>query len=67
MAGRMHHIGLGRDFQGTRVLVLVRGLEVRVVDEATGELIRALVIDPTRNYQGTGRPPGPPPGRRRSL
>jgi len=63
----MHHIGVGRDFRGTQVLVLVHGLEVRVVDQATGELMRALVIDPTRDYQPTGRPPGPPPGRRRSI
>ncbi len=26
---------------------------------ATGELLRELVLDPTRDYQPTGRPPGP--------
>jgi len=29
--------------------------------EPTGELIRALVIDPTKDYQPLGRPPGPKP------
>ena len=48
---------------GTRVLVLVHDLEVRVVDQATGELFRSLVIDPTRDYQPTGEPPGPKPRR----
>jgi hypothetical protein len=27
----------------------------------TGELLRHLTLDTTRNYQPTGRPPGPPP------
>jgi hypothetical protein len=34
---------------------------VRVVDAATGELLRELTLDPTRDYQPTGRPPGPTP------
>ena len=66
VAGRLHHIGVGRDFAGQRVLLLVHGLEVRVVDQDTGELVRALIVDPDRDYQGTGRPPGPPKGRRRA-
>jgi len=65
--GRMHHIGLGRTHAGTRVLVLVHDLEVRVVDAATGELIRSLVIDPAKDYQPTGEPPGPKPRRRTSV
>nr|WP_198541137.1 hypothetical protein [Parafrankia soli] len=36
-------------------------LHVRVVDAATGELLRELTIDPTRDYQPTGRPHGPAP------
>ena len=34
---------------------------IRIIDAATGELLRELVLDPTKRYQGTGRPPGPPP------
>jgi SAM-dependent methyltransferase len=36
---------------------------IRVVNAATGELLRHLDLDPTRDYQPTGRPPGPPPKR----
>jgi hypothetical protein len=34
-------------------------LEVRVVNAATGELLRDLLIDPRRDYQSTGAPKGP--------
>jgi hypothetical protein len=44
---------------GTHVLLLVQDLDVRVIDAATGELLRELTLDPTRDYQPTGRPPGP--------
>jgi hypothetical protein len=43
------------------VLRLVQDLHVRILDAATGELIRELTIDPTRDYQPLGRPPGPQP------
>src|SRR5262249_11670304 len=61
ISGRLHHIGIGRAHARTPVLMLVQDLEVRVVNAATGELIRELVIDPARDYQPTGRPPGPQP------
>jgi transposase InsO family protein len=51
---RMHHIGLGRKLIGTRVLALVDGLHVRVLTE-DGELLRDLILDPTRDYQPHGR------------
>jgi len=60
-AGRLYHIGIGRTHARTRVLMLVHDLEVRVINAATGEILRELTLDPTRNYQPTGRPPGPPP------
>ena len=47
---RLHHIGLGRAHAGVRVLVLVADLDVRVLTE-DGELIRELVLDPSRDYQ----------------
>ena len=62
VGGRLHHIGIGRTHARTRVLMLVCDLHVRVINAATGELLRELTIDPARNYQPTGRPPGPPPG-----
>jgi transposase InsO family protein len=61
LAGRLHHIGIGRTHTGTHVLMLVQDLHVRVIHAATGELLRELTIDPTRDYQPTGRSPGPTP------
>jgi transposase InsO family protein len=49
--GRLRHIGIGRTHAGTRVLLLVQDLHVRVVNAATGELLRELYIDPRRDYQ----------------
>jgi transposase InsO family protein len=57
--GRLHHIGIGRPHARTRVLLLIHDLHVRVVNAATGELLRELTLDPTRNYQPTGKPRGP--------
>jgi transposase InsO family protein len=61
VSGKLHHIGIGRDHARTPVLMLVHDLHVRVINAATGELIRELTINPARNYQPTGRPPGPQP------
>jgi transposase InsO family protein len=61
---RLHHIGIGRDHAGKRVLLLVDGLDIRVLTHQ-GEVLRRLTLDPSKDYQGTGRPPGPPRGRYR--
>ena len=50
----LHHIGLGRGLIGTRVLVLVDGLQVRVIT-VDGELLRAFTLDPSRDYQPRSR------------
>jgi hypothetical protein len=60
--GRLHHIGLGAARRGTRVTLLINDLHVRVIGRDTGQLIRELILDPTRDYQPRGVPPGPPPG-----
>jgi transposase InsO family protein len=52
--GRMHHIGIGRAHAGTPVILLINDLDIRVVDRNTGELLRRLTLDPTRNYQPRG-------------
>jgi transposase InsO family protein len=49
--GRLHHIGIGRTHARTHVIVLVQDLDIRVVAAATGELLRELTLDPTRDYQ----------------
>ena len=50
---KLHHIGLGRALQGQRVVVLVDGLDIRVLGEDR-ELIRRLTLDPSKDYQGRG-------------
>jgi transposase InsO family protein len=50
-AGRMHHIGIGRAHAGTPVLLLIDDLDIRVIHDTTGELLRHLTLDPTRDYQ----------------
>ena len=57
--GRLHHIGIGRTHARTRVLLLVQDLEIRIVNAATGELLRDLILNPNRDYQRTGAPKGP--------
>jgi len=60
--GRLHHIGIGRTHNRTPVVMLIHDLEIRIVHAATGELLRDLTLDPTRNYQPSGRPRGGPKG-----
>jgi transposase InsO family protein len=56
--GKRHSIGTGREHARTRVLILVNGLNMRIINRDTGELIRELTLDPSRNYQPTGKPRG---------
>jgi hypothetical protein len=58
--GRLYHIGIGRPHAGTRVLLLVQDLHIRVINADTGELLRELVLNPDKTYQATGRRPGWP-------
>jgi transposase InsO family protein len=57
---RLHHIGLGRALTGTPITLLVDDLHIRVIGRHTGELLRELTLDPTRDFQPRGAPPGPP-------
>ena len=63
--GRLHHIKLGTALAGTPVRMLVHDLHVIVIDRATGEILRELDIDPTKDSQPRGVKPGPRPGHRR--
>ena len=58
-ASKLHPIGVGRTHPEPTFLLLIRDLSIRIIDAATGELLRELTLDPSRNYQPTGRPPGP--------
>ena len=66
IGGKMHHIGIGRTYAGTDILLLVQDLHVKIVNKTTGELLRELIIDPRRDYQPTGRPPGPAPKKKQA-
>lgn len=49
--GKLYSIGIGRTHARTRVIVLVQDRHIRVVDAATGELLRELTLDPAKRYQ----------------
>jgi transposase InsO family protein len=47
---RLHHLGMGRRYAGTNVLILIHDLHIRVTT-TNGQLLRELHLDPTRDYQ----------------
>lgn len=51
--GRLHHIGVGAAHKHKEVIMLVAGLDVRILTEE-GEMLRHLTLDPTKNYQAIG-------------
>jgi transposase InsO family protein len=51
--GRLRHIPVGTAHRNRRVRMLVVGPDVRIISD-DGELIRALTLDPLRNYQPLG-------------
>jgi transposase InsO family protein len=51
--GRLRHIRIGLAHKNRRVRLLVAGADVRVITE-DGQLLRALTLEPTRNYYGLG-------------
>jgi transposase InsO family protein len=53
---RLRHIGIGRAHRGTRVIALIADTHIRIVDAATGQLLRELTLDPGRDYQPRNQP-----------
>jgi transposase InsO family protein len=51
----LRHLGVGRRYAGTRVLVLAADRDVRVITQ-DGELLAEFRIDPTKQYQTQKRP-----------
>lgn len=51
---KLHHLGIGRGHKDRRVLMLVCGLDVRVITE-DGELLRHLELDPTKDCEPLSR------------
>jgi transposase InsO family protein len=49
--GQLHHIGIGRTHARTHVILLAADLDIRIVNAATGELLRELTLNPSRDYQ----------------
>ncbi len=47
----MHHISIGRANAGTSVVLLIADLDIRVINTATGELLRHLTLKPDIGYQ----------------
>ena len=48
---RLHHIGIGRRHAHTKILMIINNLNIRIINPTTGELLRQLTLDPTRDYQ----------------
>jgi len=62
-AGRMHHLGIGTDHRGKRVIALIDETTVTVIHLDTGEIIATNIIDPDHNYwRNTQKVPGRWPG-----
>ena len=60
--GRLHHIGVGRTHARTPVLMLINGLDIRIIHATTGQIIRELILNPAVDYQAHGvRKPRPKP------
>ncbi|HEX5917027.1 MAG TPA: IS481 family transposase [Nocardioides sp.] len=51
IAGNLRHIGIGRTHARTHVILLVQDLDVRIINAITGELLRELTIDTSKDYQ----------------
>jgi len=49
--GTLHHIGIGRTHARTHIIMLIDNLDIRIINPDTGELLRRLTLDPSRNYQ----------------
>jgi transposase InsO family protein len=64
---RLHHIGLSKRRRGTHVLVLINDRDIRVLDRNSGQLIRKLTLDPTRDYQPRGVKCGNSPENRLTV
>jgi hypothetical protein len=47
---KLHHIGMGRALAGTRIVLLVAGRDIRVIDLG-GRLLRNFKLDLSRDYQ----------------
>ena len=47
----MHHISIGRAHKGQAAILLIDDLDIRVIAQDTGELLRAFTLNPNTGYQ----------------
>jgi transposase InsO family protein len=50
-AGKLHHIGIGRTHARTHITMLIRELDIHIIDTETGEVLRHLTLNPNQDYQ----------------
>ena len=50
-AGKLHHIGIGRTYARTHITMLIKELEIHIIDTDTGEILRNLTLNPKHDYQ----------------
>lgn len=62
VAGKLRHIGIGRTHARTHVILLIADLDVTIINATTGEVLRELTIEPTKDYQPQ-KPKNPDPLR----
>ena len=43
--------GICRKHAHTKILMIINDLDIRIINPTTGELLRQLTLDPTRDYQ----------------
>ena len=48
--GRLHHIGIGAAYRGWRVILLINGLQIRIIT-LEGDTLRQLTLNPNIDYQ----------------
>ncbi len=65
--GRLRHIGIGRAHAGTHVLLLIQDLHIRIINAATGDLLRELTLDPGPRLLAHRPTPRPAPGPARQA
>ncbi len=59
----LHRICIGRTHARTHIIMVIHNRDIRIIDAETGELLRELTIDPTRDYQPQ-KPQNPLPKER---
>ncbi len=57
---RLHHIGIGRTHARTPVVLVIQDLHITIADATTGEILRELTLEPSRDYQPQQPATAPP-------